>query len=187
MKRTCFPKPCKQCGKTFTPRKTKTKYCSVDCYAQASLGAGSWRWRGGYGSLADGRLWVWDVSPISRKLEYRVFAERALGHPLPPKAVVHHWDEDVTNNAPSNLVICEDRAYHKLLHARARRLRDTGSLDMKRCPDCNTVKPLSDFAQQVNAKRRTWDGRLHYCKACLLLRGRAQYEKRRQQHANPAP
>jgi hypothetical protein len=51
-------------------------------------------------------------------LAHLVIAEHALGKPLPPSAEVHHVDGNPTNNAHSNLVICEDRLYHKLLHYR---------------------------------------------------------------------
>jgi HNH endonuclease len=47
-------------------------------------------------------------------------AEKALGKPLPKGAIVHHVDGNTLNNAPSNLVICQDQAYHCLLHKRQR-------------------------------------------------------------------
>ncbi len=64
------------------------------------------------------RIWT---GKNNEDLEHHVVAERALGHALPAGAVVHHVDEDTTNNAPNNLVICQDDNYHKLLHARKRR------------------------------------------------------------------
>ncbi len=50
-------------------------------------------------------------------MTYRERAEQALGHPLPPSAVVHHHTYDGDR---SQLVICQDRAYHALLHQRMR-------------------------------------------------------------------
>lgn len=47
-------------------------------------------------------------------------AERALGKHLPKGAIVHHVDGDTRNNTPSNLVICQNQAYHCLLHKLAR-------------------------------------------------------------------
>lgn len=37
---------------------------------------------------------------------------------------------------------------------------------MKRCPDCDETKPLSEF----NRKARSKDGRQTYCRACHTLR-----------------
>lgn len=68
--------------------------------------------------------------------EHVLVAERALGRALPQGAVVHHVDENKSNNTPSNLVVCEDRAYHNLLHARIRALRETGHANHRPCRYC---------------------------------------------------
>jgi hypothetical protein len=65
--------------------------------------------------------------------EHILLAERALGKPLPPKAVVHHMNENpADNHTPFNLVICPDQAYHLLLHQRTRELRKRGEEELKR-------------------------------------------------------
>lgn len=59
------------------------------------------------------------MAPRTRSAHQRV-AERALGKPLPAGAEIHHVNGDPKDNRPANLVICQDAAYHDLLHARAR-------------------------------------------------------------------
>ena len=58
-----------------------------------------------------------------RRLEHRAVAERVLGKPLPPGAEIHHVNESKLDNRPENLVICQDHAYHALLHSRLAALR----------------------------------------------------------------
>lgn len=57
-----------------------------------------------------------------RVFEHILKAEKALGKYLPVNAVIHHIDEDGLNNSNDNLVVCEDNAYHQLIHAKMRRL-----------------------------------------------------------------
>lgn len=57
-----------------------------------------------------------------REYEHTLIAEKALGKRLPETAKVHHFDLDPANNAPGNLVVCPDQAYHLLLHRRQREL-----------------------------------------------------------------
>lgn len=68
--------------------------------------------------------------------EHVLVAERALGHALPPGAQVHHVNENPADNRPSNLVICQDNAYHALLHCRARALAACGNPDGRKCTYC---------------------------------------------------
>lgn len=72
-----------------------------------------------------------------RVMEHIVVAEMALGKPLPIGAVVHHVNENHYDNRNENLVICENRAYHALLHARLRALKECGNPDWRRCNFCH--------------------------------------------------
>lgn len=92
---------------------------------QASPGAG-WIQRGYHFVTRQGR----------NVPEHRIVAERALGRLLPPAAVVHHVDENRQNNAPSNLVICPDDKYHKLLHVRMDARAACGNANWRKCPYC---------------------------------------------------
>lgn len=80
--------------------------------------------------------------------EHVVVAERALGRPLPPGAQVHHVDKNRRNNAPTNLVICQDQKYHHLLHVRAKVVRAGGNPNTQRvCTGCERLRSLDEFAK----------------------------------------
>jgi len=85
-----------------------------------------------------------------RKGEHVLVAEKALGKPLPKGVEVHHVNEDKADNRPSNLVICPDRDYHRLLHVRTRAYDACGHADWKRCWHC---KQYSDPAEMRMVKK----------------------------------
>jgi len=73
---------------------------------------------------------------------HRGIAARILGRPA-GKAVVHHYGR-ITDN--SRIVLCENQAYHLLLHARARVVAAGGDPNRERlCSVCRVLRPISDF------------------------------------------
>jgi hypothetical protein len=76
-------------------------------------------WKGGRSRHTEGymRLLMPDGT---YELEHIVIAATVLGRPLPPGVEVHHVNGKRAENAHRNLVICENRAYHRLLHKRQR-------------------------------------------------------------------
>ena len=117
---------CAQCGREtrrhFTKKNAARRFCDIRCYRAARIGAGNPNWKGG---LALTSAYIRRHVPDHPRAdswgyvdEHVLVAERALGKYLPTGAVVHHVNVDRRNNAPTNLVICENQTYHKLLHVR---------------------------------------------------------------------
>jgi len=94
---------------------------------------------------------------------HRIIVERVLGKPLPDGAQVHHVDGNKRNNAHSNLVVCHDAAYHRLLHYRLRVRRAGGNPNTDGvCGCCGLVKPLVQFNRRGAVKH----GISSACKSC---------------------
>lgn len=68
--------------------------------------------------------------------EHVVVAEAALGRFLPSQACVHHVNGDPTDNRPRNLVVCQDNAYHKLIHQRLRAYKACANANYRLCQFC---------------------------------------------------
>lgn len=78
--------------------------------------------------------------------EYILIAEKALGKYLPNGAVVHH-------HTSSQLVICQDQTYHKLLHRRTDALRNCGHADWRKCWICKKWDDLINLRIPKSANR----------------------------------
>lgn len=90
------------------------------------------------------------------KREHVSVAEKALGKSLTKGVVVHHINEDKTDNRNENLVICS-RAYHNLIHARMRALEECGNPNWMRCPFCSQYddpKNMYVYPTKYMAKHR---------------------------------
>lgn len=68
--------------------------------------------------------------------EHTWVVRRAMGKKLPPGALIHHVDGDGKNNQNTNLVVCPDKTYHALLHARQEAFDATGDYESRRCNYC---------------------------------------------------
>jgi len=85
--------------------------------------------------MKNGYISIGDKSKRKR-LSHRIIAEKAMGKSLPEGVVVHHVDGNRANNGPSNLVICPDEGYHKLLHRRQKAMETSGHADFLKCVFC---------------------------------------------------
>lgn len=100
--------------------------------------------------------------------QHVVVATRALGRPIPVGAEVHHVDGDKRNNAPANLVICQDMAYHQLLHRRARVVRAGGDPGRHLvCGRCGEVKAFSEFNRRKHGLEWRYQSN---CRECMRAR-----------------
>ncbi len=110
--------------------------------------------------------------------EHILIAEKALGKFLPDGSLVHHHDQIRSNNENQNLVICQDRAYHMLIHARLRIFRAGGDPDLhKICCRCKKLKHRSSFTGRPAAG----DGLYGNCRQCDAANHVKAYRKKQNQ------
>jgi hypothetical protein len=100
-----------------------------------------------------------------RTYEHIVVAERALGKALPPNALVHHVNEIKSDNRPTNLVVCPDESYHRLVHTRMAALETCGRPDWRKCWICQKYDDPSVMrggrqTEHIECGREYW--RLRY-------------------------
>lgn len=176
---------CQECGRDFTVRESVVrlrgggKFCSQTCNGAYQRRVGNLRdpgfgpahraWSGGR-TIKNGYV-VTRVAGNHERREHVEIAERALGKQLPPQAVVHHFNRDRSDNANSNLVICENERYHRLLHAldRVRSLGGRPFIDAY-CPSCHQAKPYAEFYPAAVGPF----GCSGWCRACTQMKRKAR-------------
>jgi hypothetical protein len=108
--------------------------------------------------------------------EHIVIAEHALGYSLPPRAEVHHVNETRADNRNCNLVLCEDRSYHMLLHRRKRAFETGCPATWLKCAYCKTY----DDPVNLYIGPRGMRGK-KYHRACAAQKMRESYRNRNKQ------
>jgi hypothetical protein len=133
-------------------------------------GPKSYRWKGGKTRGRNNYTLIKIEHPKAKPyvFEYILKAEKALGKPLPEKAHVHHHNEN-------QLVICEDAAYHNLIHQRQRAYKACGHASWRKCWICKEY----DNPQNLNSAAPRHD--TFYHKSCKRIIDRKYKEKKRQQ------
>lgn len=110
-------------------------------------GEDHYNWKSG--RQADKRGYI-EIAGTKGKREHVLVAERVLGKPLPLRAAVHHINNDKSDNRPENLVICQDQAYHNLLHRREIAIRECGHASWRKCYFCHTYDDPKNLTFRVN-------------------------------------
>jgi hypothetical protein len=85
---------------------------------------------------------------------------------------VHHINEVKDENRNDNLVICQDRAYHSLLHQRLRAYKATGNPSALKCNICK------EWGSDVTAMRGHNPVHLHCRRAYMNARYHASKSKK---------
>lgn len=166
-------RPCGNCGKPVTKRvwefqSAKTNYCSKACQAAGNRGEKNASWSGGRHQDQHGYIKVLlpdhpRADGCGYVFEHIVIAETALGKFIPEQHPIHHVNERPPDNAKTNLVICEDKIYHKLLHSRTRILAAGGDPNIQKiCCRCKALVDLTNF----HSNRSQPDGLNMHCKPC---------------------
>ena len=114
-------------------------------------------WKGGRYIRSDGYMMIYIPEHLRAHnnyvREHIVIAEKALGKPLPPGVEIHHHGKRDDN---TQIVICQDHAYHFLLHQRTRALKACGHVTWRKCSYCKKYdKPDNLYINKHNAFHRS--------------------------------
>jgi len=105
--------------------------------------------------------------------EHIVVEERKLGRALKPKEVVHHRNENPSDNQPSNLRVFRNQAAHVRHHARERLLKQGIDPDReKQCSVCEVVKLKTEFSPSSSRGKPRRGSRCRPCAAKIAYKYR---------------
>ena len=135
-------------------------------------------WKGGIISIK-GRIAVYNpdhpcATALGYVLRYRLIAENVIGKLLPRSAVIHHIDGVKDNDQNNNLLICENDAYHRLIHQRERAYEACGVASWRKCYICQQYDaPENLYIRSYKPK----GGCVHH-KRCKSQKQKQEYQSR---------
>lgn len=104
--------------------------------------------------------------------EHILVVESVIGRFLPASCIVHHINEIKNDNRKENLVVCENRAYHNLLHQRINAKKACEHTDWRKCYICKQYdmpENIIFFLNQTSGHHRLCYNNMRY----------KQYEQKR--------
>lgn len=109
---------------------------------------------------------MWDngkgyIKHNNHKYVHRTVVEGVLGRLLRGHEQVHHVDGNTSNYCNTNLVVCPDMAYHKLLHARQKVVDFGGNPNTDKF--CSYHKTIHD-KQMFSTSPTKYDGLHNNCR-----------------------
>ena len=125
---------CDECGKEFERVNCHIRgqhnFCSRECqwkwHAKTNKRENHANWNGGI-YHHDGYIFL-KQEDGTYKAEHRIVMEEKLGRKLDPHEIVHHLDENKSNNSPENLVVMDRLEHAKLHHTKQKRSRRSWNL-----------------------------------------------------------
>lgn len=99
-----------------------------------------------------------------------LIVESILGKYLPKGTVIHHVNNDGSDNVNSNLVVCQDGSYHQILHQRQIALRACGNASWRKCYRCKNYDALENLVVSSGG---------HYHRECNAKQSLESYHRRK--------
>ncbi len=121
----------------------------------------------GEGGACEHEGYIIEYSARVRWCQHRRIAQEVLGRELLPGEVVHHKNEDRSDNRPENLEVMTRKEHSRLHHPKGKVKDSRNTETQKYCPECDTVKlRATDFYKN----RSTGDGLDTKCRECSKRR-----------------
>ena len=110
-----------------------------------------------------------------RVMEHILVVESAMGKELKWPNRVHHINGDRSDNRNCNLVVCEDERYHRLLHTRAKSLKESGNVHNRKCKFCKQYDKIESLVSFLESTGRF----AYYHAKCMAGKARERYHAKK--------